>query len=162
MRKPRGTAAPRQRARGNNETILLVEDEAAVRSLARRVLVRAGFRVLESTTPTDALRLARENFQGIQLVLSDVVMPEMSGPALVAKIAEVCPRARVLYISGYTNDEAIGRGLANPGMILKKPFSAQQLVERVRAAIDSVDDRQVGARSSLGLDRRLGRNSSAD
>ena len=64
------------RQRGHNETILLVEDEAAVRSLARRVLVRAGFRVLESTTPTDALRLAREHSKEIKLVLSDVVMPE--------------------------------------------------------------------------------------
>jgi signal transduction histidine kinase/ActR/RegA family two-component response regulator len=130
--------------RGNNETILLVEDEQAVRSLARRVLVRAGFRVLEATTPTDAMRLAREHFREIRLLLSDVVMPEMSGPALVAKILEVCPTAHVLFISGYTDDDVVGRGLQNPAMeLLQKPFSAQQLVERVRAALDSEQDTTV-------------------
>jgi signal transduction histidine kinase/ActR/RegA family two-component response regulator len=124
--------------RGHNETILLVEDEQAVRALARRVLVRAGYRVLESASPRDALRLAAEHAHEIKLVLTDVVMPEMSGPILVSKVAEMCPHARVLYISGYTDDEVIGRGLANPALqLLQKPFSAQQLVERVRGAIDS-------------------------
>jgi CheY-like chemotaxis protein len=127
--------------RGNNETILLVEDEQAVRALARRVLVRAGFRVVEAMSPKEALRLAGEHAHEIRLVLSDVVMPEMSGPALVAKLTEVCPNARVLYISGYTDDEVFGRGLANPGtQLLQKPFSAQQLVERVRATIDQLGE----------------------
>jgi response regulator RpfG family c-di-GMP phosphodiesterase len=66
-------------------------------------------------------------------------MPEMSGPALATKITEMIPSSRVLFISGYTDDEVIGRGLANPGMLLlQKPFSAQQLVERVRLALDAV------------------------
>jgi signal transduction histidine kinase/ActR/RegA family two-component response regulator len=122
---------------GRNETILLVEDEPAVRVLARRVLMRAGFRVLESSSPTDALRLAEMHAKDIKLVLTDVVMPELSGPQLVIKVAEICPDARVLYMSGYTDDEVIGRGLANPGlMLLQKPFSAQELVERVRLALD--------------------------
>ncbi|HEU4993880.1 MAG TPA: ATP-binding protein [Gemmatimonadaceae bacterium] len=126
------------RMRGNNETVLLVEDEPAVRALARRVLVRAGFRVLESTTPRDALALARDHSREIKLVLSDVVMPEMSGPTLVSRVLELCPQARVLYISGYTDDEVIGRGLSTQGMLLlQKPFSAQQLVERVRVALDA-------------------------
>jgi signal transduction histidine kinase/ActR/RegA family two-component response regulator len=132
-----GSGATAQR--GHNETILLVEDEQGVRALARRVLVRAGYRVLESTTPNDALELARKHFKEIRLVLSDVVMPEMSGPALVSMLAQICPLARVLYISGYTDDEVIGRGLANPGIqLLQKPFSAQQLVERVRAAMEGI------------------------
>jgi signal transduction histidine kinase/ActR/RegA family two-component response regulator len=123
--------------RGHNETILLVEDEQAVRVLARRVLMRAGFRVLESSSPNDAIRLAEMHGRDIKLVLSDVVMPEMSGPQLVARITGLCPDARVLYMSGYTDDEVIGRGLANPGiMLLQKPFSAQELVERVRVALD--------------------------
>ena len=125
--------------RGHNETILLVEDEVGVRALARRVLVRAGYRVLESMTPKDALELARVYSKEIRLVLSDVVMPEMSGPALVTMIAEICPHARVLYISGYSDDEVLGRGLADPGIqLLQKPFSAQQLVERVRAAMEGI------------------------
>ena len=134
--KENGAAKPVAGLKGNNETILLVEDEASVRALTRRVLVRAGFRVLEATTPSDALRLAHEHHSHIRLVLSDVVMPEMSGPALVSKLAEVCPHARVLYVSGYTDDEVVGRGLGKPGMLLlQKPFSSQQLVDRVRAAI---------------------------
>ena len=130
-----GSSMPK---RGNNETILLVEDDHAVRSLARRVLVRAGFRVLEATLPSDAMRLAREHFKEIQLVLSDVVMPEMSGPMLVTKVLELCPHARVLFISGYTDEDIVGRGLTTTAMeVLPKPFSAQQLVERVRAALDT-------------------------
>jgi signal transduction histidine kinase/ActR/RegA family two-component response regulator len=130
---PLSVAAPR----GQNETILLVEDEQAVRSLARRVLTRAGFNVLESGSPTDALRLAEVHAGKIDLVLSDVVMPEMSGPVLVQRVAELCPDARVLFISGYTADEVIGRGLETPGMmLLQKPFSAQELVERVRLALE--------------------------
>ena len=129
------TAALEQR--GHDETVLLVEDEQAVRVLSRRVLMRAGFRVLESSSPNDAIRLAEMHGRDIKLVLSDVVMPEMSGPQLVARITALCPDARVLYMSGYTDDEVIGRGLANPGiMLLQKPFSAQELVERVRLALD--------------------------
>jgi signal transduction histidine kinase/ActR/RegA family two-component response regulator len=121
---------------GRNETILLVEDEPAVRSLAVRVLSRAGDRVLEAATPTEALRLATESAGLIKLVLSDVVMPEMTGPNLVAKVTELCPQTRVLYISGYTGDDIISRGLADPGLkLLQKPFSAQELVERVKQAL---------------------------
>ena len=129
-------AAPMEQ-RGHNETILLVEDEQAVRVLARRVLMRGGFRVLESSSPNDAIRLAEMHGRDIKLILTDVVMPEMSGPQLVTRITALCPDARVLYMSGYTDDEVIGRGLANPGiMLLQKPFSAQELVERVRLALD--------------------------
>ncbi|HYC53220.1 MAG TPA: response regulator, partial [Gemmatimonadaceae bacterium] len=130
-------AIPEDRDQGT-ETILLVEDEQAVRALARRVLERAGFRVLEAETPSVALALARAHASQIQLIVSDVVMPEMNGPALVTRISELCPSARVLFISGYTDDEIIGRGLSEPGMLLlPKPFSAQELVERVRQALDA-------------------------
>ena len=123
--------------KGNNETILLVEDETSVRALARRVLVRAGFRVLEASSPGEALALAEQHAAEISLVLSDVVMPEMSGPALAGKLAAVCPGVRVLFISGYTDDEVISRGLGGADIdLLQKPFSAQQLVERAREAID--------------------------
>jgi len=117
-------------------TILLCEDEPSVRALARRVLVRAGFTVLESSSPSDALRLAREHCPSIGLVVTDVVMPEMSGPDLADKITAVCRGLRVLYMSGYAQDEVISRGLTNGSLLLQKPFSAQQLVERVRAALE--------------------------
>jgi signal transduction histidine kinase/CheY-like chemotaxis protein len=120
-----------------SETVLLVEDESAVRSLARRVLERSGYTVLEAATPGVALVMAEKHREDIDLVLSDVVMPELSGPQLVAKISQICPDAQVLFISGYTDDEVIGRGLSEPGlMLLPKPFSAQELVDRVRQALD--------------------------
>jgi signal transduction histidine kinase/ActR/RegA family two-component response regulator len=133
-------ASSRDAAVLRTDTILLVEDEPAVRGLARRVLTRAGFRVLDAATPHEAIRLATEHGKDIALVLSDVVMPQMSGPQLVERLKDICPHARVLYVSGYTNDEVIGRGLANAATaLLQKPFSAQQLVERVRDVIDTVN-----------------------
>ena len=127
-------------AQGGSETILVVEDEASVRALARRVLVRGGYQVLEAASPSEALRLAREHAAEIRLVLSDVVMPEMSGPALADKLAAIVPGARVLFVSGYTDDEVVSRGLGSPQLdLLQKPFSAQQLVERVREALDRQD-----------------------
>jgi signal transduction histidine kinase/ActR/RegA family two-component response regulator len=124
-------------AKGESETVLLVEDEASVRALARRVLVRGGFRVLEASTPTEALRLANEHAPEIRLVLTDVVMPEMSGPALAEQIQGIVPGVRVLFVSGYTDDEVVSRGLGTADIdLLQKPFSAQQLVERVREALD--------------------------
>ncbi len=131
------TVVPVRQARRNNETILLVEDEHAVRALAMRVLTRSGFRILEAEAPSKALELAQQHGGSISLILSDVVMPEMSGPAMVSRLADICPTARVLYISGYTNDEVICSCLENQGvMLLQKPFSAQELVERVRQALD--------------------------
>jgi two-component system cell cycle sensor histidine kinase/response regulator CckA len=117
--------------RGNAETILIVEDEVSVRSLARRVLEKTGYKVLEASSPTEAMRLAQSNRGAIDLVVSDVVMPEMNGPALVAKVLELCPAARVLFISGYADEEVLGRGIASGMTLLQKPFSAQELVERV-------------------------------
>jgi signal transduction histidine kinase/CheY-like chemotaxis protein len=134
---PMSVAAIAAARRSGSETILMVEDEATVRALARRVLERSGFRVLEADTPGAAIDHARDRGGEIDLVLSDVVMPEMSGPQLVSVILPLCPRARVLFISGYTDDEIIGRGLSDPDMmLLAKPFSAQELVDRVRQALD--------------------------
>ena len=97
----------------------------------------SGYRVLESSSPTDALRLAQAHRNEIDLIVSDVVMPEMNGPAMVSRVLEHCPNARVLFISGYADEDVIGRGLQNPGMtLLQKPFSAQELVERVRQVLD--------------------------
>jgi len=122
--------------RGNAETILVVEDELAVRSLARRVLEKTGYRVLEASSPADAMRLAQANRGDINLIVSDVVMPEMNGPALVARVLELCPEARVLFISGYADEDVMGRGIASGMSLLQKPFSAQELVERVREVLD--------------------------
>jgi PAS domain S-box-containing protein len=132
--QPENPAAPA----GGSETILLVEDEAAVRSLAQDILERAGYAVLPVATPGEALDAAARHPGPIALLLTDVVMPRMSGRALAAEIERMRPGTRVLYMSGYT-DETLGRhGVLGPGLaILTKPFTPLSLVEKVREVLDA-------------------------
>jgi PAS domain S-box-containing protein len=113
-------------------TVLVVEDEDAVRRLTRRILEEEGYTVLEACNGSEALRAAQER-TSLDLVVTDVVMPEMSGRMLAARLAAVRPGLRVLYVSGYTGDDITRRGLDEPGIdLLQKPFAAAQLVQRVR------------------------------
>ncbi|MFW5921141.1 MAG: ATP-binding protein [Polyangiales bacterium] len=125
---------------GEAETILLVEDEPIVRSLARRVLTEAGYVVLEAADGQEALEKVAYNEERIDLVVTDVVMPRLSGPQLVARLEETQPQARVLFVSGYP-DPAKGRG-DEPGShlpepLLAKPFKPDELVRRVRDLLDA-------------------------
>ena len=123
-----------------SETILLVEDEDAVRSLARRILQRQGYTVLEARHGRDALRIAKGHDGEIDLVITDVVMPEMSGSELAHHLAEQRPGTPLLYMSGYTDDEIIRRGVLDPGMaFLEKPFTSSSLVRKVRQILDGVE-----------------------
>ncbi len=127
---------------GGSETILLVEDEDAVRSLVLRLLTDLGYTVLEARTGREALELA-ECSGAIHLLLTDTVMPEMSGPELVARLLESRPRLPVVHMSGYAED-AVGRFGEFPASshFLPKPFTAAQLAAAVRAALEaSVADR---------------------
>ncbi len=122
---------------GHGETVLVVEDEEGVRELVRRVLVRQGYRVLEARHGKDALLEAGREDR-IDLLLTDVVMPEMSGIALAAELREHRPDLRVLYMSGYTEEEIVRRGDATPGVtLLPKPFSGEELARSVRDALDT-------------------------
>ncbi len=123
-----------------SETVLVVEDEAGVRAIVRRVLSQQGYAVLEASDGREALIVAGEHASRgagtIDLVVTDVVMPEMSGRELVGMLAVQHPGSRVLFMSGYTDDEIIRRGLPVPGMaFLQKPFTAEQLQTAVRAAL---------------------------
>ena len=119
------------------ETILVVEDLPAVRSAVRRILERYGYTVLEALTPTMALDLARSHRGALHLLLTDVVMPEMSGPELAQAVRTLRPTTRVLFMSGYTPDTAQRMGALDAGAdLLEKPFSAEALVGRVRDALD--------------------------
>jgi two-component system cell cycle sensor histidine kinase/response regulator CckA len=122
-------------ARGTG-TILVVEDEDAVRYLACRVLRGNGYRVLEAGDPAAALQVVRAEGQPIDLLVTDIVMPGMSGPALVERLVAGRPHLKVLYITGYA-EEAIERQGALPagGALLEKPFTAQQLADSVRQAL---------------------------
>ncbi len=128
-------AAPAGAVRGT-ETILLVEDEDAVRSLLLRLLSGLGYTVLEASTGPEALELV-ERSGTIDLVLTDAVMPKMSGSELVARLLELRPRLRIVHMSGYA-EGASGRFGEFPASshFLPKPFTAAQLAAAVRAALD--------------------------
>jgi CheY-like chemotaxis protein len=123
------------------ETILLVEDEAAVRAVVRRMLQRFGYTVREAAHGAEALdciKAAAARHERIDLVLTDVVMPEKSGRALGEHLREDWPRLRVLYMSGYTDDEILRRGLMQPGeTFLEKPFTSERLASAVRDALNA-------------------------
>jgi DNA-binding NtrC family response regulator len=120
------------------ETILLVEDEEQVRRLARRVLERAGFAVVEAGDAEAALRRANRHPGTIHLLVVDMMLPGLSGRELAAQLAIHRPAVKVLYISG-TADGAIGRHqvLAPGTEFLQKPFALDQLVRKVRKVLDS-------------------------
>jgi PAS domain S-box-containing protein len=134
---PPASAAPRCVPRGT-ETVLLVEDEETVRSLAREVLKRNGYTVLEAQDAHEARRIDREHRGSIHLLLTDVVMPGLSGPELAAQIAGGRPGLRVLYMSGYTDGAPVGpsRGPGFPAF-LPKPFMADTLASKVREVLDA-------------------------
>jgi PAS domain S-box-containing protein len=129
--RPRATA-------GGAETILLVEDEPAMRALAGRVLRGGGYTVLEAADGAEALGVAGEHPGPIHLVVSDVVMPGMGGRALVESLGAIRPGIRALYISGYDNEAISHHGVLETGVaFLQKPFSPRQLALRVREVLDS-------------------------
>ncbi|HYC34053.1 MAG TPA: ATP-binding protein, partial [Gemmatimonadales bacterium] len=117
-------------------TVLVVEDEEAVRVLAKRVLVVRGYQVLDAGSAQEALELTDGGRRRIDLLITDVVMPGMGGPALAERLVAAQPGLPVLYISGYA-EEAIRRQGSLPagGALLEKPFTADQLARRVREAI---------------------------
>ena len=120
------------------ETILVAEDEDGVRELLRKVLTEFGYTVLTARHGRDALLLAGERSAGIDLLVTDVVMPEMSGRELVETLRDRQPGLRVLYISGYTDDEVVQRGITSREVsFLRKPFAAEELVRRVRGVLDA-------------------------
>ncbi len=121
------------------ETILLVEDENPLRLLTRDFLEQSGYHVLDAPNGADALDVAR-HFRGpIHLLLTDVIMPGMSGPELAAKLRLERPDTRVVYISGYTDDALESHGLSEQGAsFLAKPFTREEILRRVRDQLDAV------------------------
>jgi two-component system, cell cycle sensor histidine kinase and response regulator CckA len=122
------------------ETILLVEDEIGVRALVREVLRQTGYTVLEATDVDDALRICREYAGHIHLLLTDVVMPIMSGRELAERAASIRPELKVLYMSGYTDSVVLHHGVTSRDtQFLQKPFTPKTLASKVRAAIDATE-----------------------
>jgi PAS domain S-box-containing protein len=134
------TPEPVPTIRPGSETVLLVEDEDAVRNLARRTLEGHGYTVLPVQSGEEALALI-ERYRGpIQLVLTDVVMPAMSGLDLAERLRGLRPAIRVLFMSGYTENAFINRGLLQPGTaFIQKPFAGKQLARKVREVLDEAE-----------------------
>jgi PAS domain S-box-containing protein len=129
-------AAPAERPRGT-ETILLAEDEKSVRVTSRQFLQQLGYTVLAAETPEEALRLAGAHPGPIDLLITDVIMPGMNGPALAGLLAEARPQLKCLFMSGYTADVITHRGtLDTTVQFLSKPFSRDELVRKVRQMLD--------------------------
>ncbi|GLH74702.1 hypothetical protein GETHLI_32040 [Geothrix limicola] len=134
--EPQETSARPARVPGT-ETVLLVEDEPAVRETTQRILEAHGYTVLVASDARDARQQIQVHPGHIHLLLTDVIMPGESGPALAADLVRAHPDLRVLYISGYTADELGPHGLARPDApLLRKPFTIEQLTERLRAVAE--------------------------
>ena len=118
------------------ETILLVDDEKSLRKLGKRVLTAAGYRVLEASDGAMALRVAAEEVGEIDLVLTDVEMPTLGGRGMVDELHELSPGLRVLFMSGYTDNEILRRGIrTSETEFLQKPFTAEALCAAVRSVL---------------------------
>ena len=120
-----------------SETILLVEDEPSVRALAVRVLRARGYAVLEAGNGAEALRVAQDYKGAIDLLLTDIVMPQMGGMALAEQLATLRPHVAIVYMSGYTDNTVVGYGRFEKGItFLQKPFSPGALARKVREVLD--------------------------
>jgi signal transduction histidine kinase len=123
------------------ETILLAEDDEMIRRLARRVLQGQGYQVLEARTGAEAASLAESAPSGIDLLLTDVVMPEMSGPELAHRLRTRYPGLRTIFMSGYTGDAITRHGvLAGGAVYLQKPFTVEQVARTVREVLDRTEE----------------------
>ena len=130
---------PRAAVSAGAETVLLVEDEDGVRVAARRILRERGYRVLEAFDGIDALRVTESHPGPIHLLITDVVMPRMGGPELVERLGELRPDIKVLYISGYTDEADVARGVAaDDAGFLQKPFTQDVLAMKVRSLLDTL------------------------
>ena len=131
-------AAHRGAAPRGSETLLLADDEASILKVAKRILEGAGYRVLTASDGAEALKVAAAHPGRIDLLVTDMVMPQVGGRELADKLRAVRPGLRVLYLSGYTDTAAARQGLMEPGAeFLQKPFSTDSLVRRVREVLDS-------------------------
>jgi CheY-like chemotaxis protein len=120
------------------ETVLLVEDEEVVRDMAREILEESGYQVLEAKHGREALLVAEHYHGPIHLMLSDVVMPQMSGRELAEQLTPLRREMKVLYMSGYTDDAIVHHGVLDEGMaFIGKPFTPNALARKVRETLNA-------------------------
>jgi len=128
---------------GGSETVLLVEDNDLVRKVSRRVLEQYGYRVLEAEDGDKALMVSEQHQGLIDLMVTDVVMPGMSGKELAERLKVLRPEMKVLYMSGYTDNAVVRRGVTGPDVaFLEKPFTPDVLAGKVRQVLDEKERRK--------------------
>jgi two-component system, cell cycle sensor histidine kinase and response regulator CckA len=126
------------------ETVLLVEDDDGVRVLIRQMLERQGYTVLETSNAGEAFIVSERDKSPIHLVLTDVVLKQLSGRELAQRIVAARPSTRVLYMSGYTEDAIVHHGVLQPGIaFLQKPFTAEVLARKLREVLDDANSQSV-------------------
>jgi CheY-like chemotaxis protein len=119
------------------ETILVVEDEQAVRELTQRILVRHGYRVITARHGAEALRLAKTHEGAIDLLLTDVVMPQMLGQEVAERFVELRPSSKVLFMSGYSQPSVDARRHIDPSVMVEKPFTEPAVLTKIREVLDA-------------------------
>jgi PAS domain S-box-containing protein len=133
IREERVEEAPQ----GCGETVLLVEDEPAILTMTKMMLEKLGYKVLEAGKLGDAIKQAKEHAGEIRLLITDVVMPEMNGRNLAKRLKSICPGIKCLFMSGYTANVIVHRGVLDEGLnFIQKPFSMKNLGIKVRQALD--------------------------
>ena len=132
---------PAKTAEGRGETVLIAEDESAILDLATKILEGLGYVVLRASTPSRALELAQEHAGKIDLLVTDVVMPEMNGYELAEKLNRLCPGLKAVYMSGYTEDVlADRRDVFQEANFIQKPFTMKEMAQKVRKTLDENDN----------------------
>ena len=121
---------------GGSETILIVEDDPTVRGLASDSLVSCGYDVLVAAHPRDALDFSTRHAGKIDLLLTDIVLPGMNGRDLAEKFRELRPTTRVVFTTGYSQDESVRRDQIDRNQLLEKPFVPSALLRKVREVLD--------------------------
>ena len=135
-------AIPRK-LKGNGEKLLLVEDEPTVRKMSRTMLERSGYVAFTAGSPSDAFSIAREHAGKIDLLITDVVMPEMNGKELADKLQNLYPQIKVIFMSGYTANAIAHHGVLDDGVdFIQKPFSQKELTDIVHAVLHNSKNRR--------------------
>ncbi len=132
-----GNTDTESRVEGGNETILLVEDEPAIMKMTTTMLERLGYTVMSANRPNAAIKIAEEHKGHIDLLMTDVIMPEMNGKDLADEILILHPEAKCLFMSGYTADMIGQQVLLEKGFLfIQKPFSKRDIAEKIREVLD--------------------------